>query len=216
LRELARRGARHGQVREFEPTLPETQHHFQELLANSRIGHRPKLRYLFRLEAEPNLRVFALAKPDGTWLGALTLSCCQLRHSHTEELLRHQLAPVGVMEALIHQVCAQLAAEGALTFSLGEVPFVGYPAHGWARVYQWVGLRLRKAYDSQALAAFKQKFQPEWRPLVVVSNKPIGLFTLLDLFLVSGAWRLALRQLFRRNRAPGPRAVGSRRIRVSR
>jgi lysylphosphatidylglycerol synthetase-like protein (DUF2156 family) len=96
----------------------------------------------------------------------------------------------------VQHIAAVLHTEGARSFSLGEVPFVGYKAHGLARAYQLAGLGLQHAYNSPALFAFKHKFEPEWRPLVLASNRRIGLFTLIDLFIVSGAWRLALRQLW--------------------
>ena len=55
-----------------------------------------QLRYTERAELDESARCFVLETAEGKWLGAITLSTVNPTYFHTEMILRHPDAPVGV------------------------------------------------------------------------------------------------------------------------
>lgn len=205
--ELARRGLRWGSVQEFEPS-PETQGALQRLAAASTHGRKPQLAFAYRTRLEPGARCFALVEADGNWLGAMTLSRASQTGLHTELMVRHSAAPVGVMEALTLHIFAGLRVEGWLQWSLGGVPFA--LAHdlsgaeqilpaGWlppkkSNLVNQAGRMLKFAYNYRGLLDFKDKFSPQWQPLYLCGSRGISWAILFDLAFKSRYLQLVRRQ----------------------
>ncbi len=198
LQALVRRGNRRGRAEEVSFS-PGVQTKFCRLLRGTAHAHKPQLRYLFRSELEPQNRCFVFRDHRGEWLAAMTLSRVSQEFWHTERLLRRQDAPVGVMEALAAHVFAQLQAEGARYWSLGEVPFVGVSGSSSLvkRAFIGAGRTFNFAYNYQGLFSFKSKFDPLWQPLYLCSTQRISWTMLWDLFEISGCRQLVQRQFSR-------------------
>lgn len=187
VRELARRGLRHGQVLE----VPMTEANLaaaEELRSHSRPGTRPRLRHLYRDDPAEADRLFWFDSPTGP-MAAVTLSLAGPGRVHAELMLRRADAPVGVMEALIVQTAGLLSDGGVEEWSLGECPF-----HFPNGVPNWVG-RLGRltdwVYSSRGLARFKGKFETEWRPVSVCAEAGLSLATLAEMAWACGWFRLA-------------------------
>ncbi len=198
LRELARRGKRHGKILEVAPSAA-TSAKFCELLKASRHGREPQLRFLFRNRPWPKMRCFCFCDEDGNWLGAITLSRPGPNMFHTEVLLKHRDAPAGIMEALICHTAEHLQREGVRYLNLGEVPFVGPDElpNLKSKAFFKIGQSLRFAYDYQGLFNFKQKFSPDWQPIYLCARTGVSWRLLLDLFIASRYLHLVGYRLFR-------------------
>ncbi len=174
---MARRGRREGEI--VEVVADENNRaQMAALWASSVHSAKPRLQCTFRNDFRPPLRGFVMIGPGEQWLGAMTLSPMKPGYWHAELLLRREDAPPGVMEALILHVRAQLLAEGQQWLSLGTVPFVTPAPAGdvrpcrplWSpscrgRLIARMGRLLRFGYDYRGLYRFKNKFDPDWRPL---------------------------------------------------
>jgi len=88
------------------------------------------------------------------------LSHKEKNYAQTELILRRKHAPVGVMEALIYSIFNNLKKEGYEYWSLGGVPFTVYEDTLFTKegVINFVGRRLRFAYNYKGLFFFKNKF----------------------------------------------------------
>lgn len=194
---LARRGLRWGQVAPIQPDAA-NQAKMRALWESTVHGTKPQLQCAFRTDFDASVRGFALVSPAGDWLGAMTLSQVKPGYWHTELLLRHQEAPVGVMEALVIEVKNRLLAEGQTWLSLGTVPFVTLPdplqragcRYPWqaacrGRVIARLGRLLRFGYNYRGLYAFKAKFGPAWQPLYLCGWPDLPWRILPDLSLAS-------------------------------
>ena len=198
IRQLVRRGLRHGRVQPMAlaPPSPAAQ-----ALWNKVYGHYPApLQHLFRSRIEEAQRAFGLISPSGQCLGLITLTQTAADAWHTELLLRDPEARVGVMEALLAETAAILAeTAGARWLSLGEVPFVAPPPGNLrARTLRWVGLALASAYPAPGLHRFKDKFRPLWRPVYLYGYPNLPWRSLLGLFIACGCHHLAWRWLHQR------------------
>ncbi len=135
-------------------------------------------------EYDDSTRCFIFETVEQKWLGAITLSTPAANYVHTELLLRHREAPVGVMEAIVTTKTHQLALEGVKHLSLGTVtplPAVEsetifaahrHPNELWTRsqLVLQLGRALKFAYNAEGLWRFKDKFSPS---LQVFSEKTI-------------------------------------------
>jgi lysylphosphatidylglycerol synthetase-like protein (DUF2156 family) len=111
-------------------------------------------------------------------------------------MIRHRDSREGTMVSLLDAIYKKLAREGAQSFSLGEVPFYGF-TRGWqSRLISRVGKSLNQAYNHSNLYAFKQKFKPIWLPISLVSNEPINLMLLTDMFYASNVLRIVIAETF--------------------
>jgi len=205
LRELVRRGLRHGVVCEVEYSA-ECVQKLEVLRRDSVHGRKPRLQYLFRSGMDDTRRCFVFKTTQGKWLGAVTLSRNGFETYHAELILRHSLAPIGVMEALLLTVTNRLREENCSALSLGEVPFMRMePSRsGRTALLHHIGRAYKFAYNYEGLYRFKNKFEPEWRPLYICARPKITTTILSDLFFRSGCFRLAkykIRQNVRTYRA---------------
>ncbi|WP_425073590.1 bifunctional lysylphosphatidylglycerol flippase/synthetase MprF [Sagittula sp. S175] len=88
------------------------------------------------------------------------------------DLMRHvDDAPSGLMEFLFTELLLHYAAEGYAEFSLGNAPLSGLEARRGARLTARMGAFVykhgRQFYNFEGLRAFKDKFDPDWRPIYV-------------------------------------------------
>lgn len=168
LRDLVRRGSRHGTIHQRTLT-PSTLAQLKTLQKASRHGNEPQLHHLYRNQWPITDRTYTYETPSGHWLAAITLSSPAPQKYHAELLLRHRQAPVGVMEAMIHHIYQQLRQEGNRIISLGEVPYIGHPRKTprltKINIIPTVGHLTRFAYNYEGLYRFKNKFQPDWQNL---------------------------------------------------
>lgn len=169
LRELARRGRRHGEIVSWgRSELAAQSARLAPFMARVRRSWSAPLSYLYRTQPPESERFFVLQGSERIW-GLISLIPNGPVSWHTELLVRDPEAPVGIMEALISHVFAALSAEGARYWSLGEAPF--YPLEMPANFKAWslvvVGQHLDRAYSASGLLHFKAKFEPVWRPVCV-------------------------------------------------
>ncbi len=106
----------------------------------------------------------------------------------------------GLMEFLFIELMSHYRDEGAEEFSLGMAPLAGLEARKGSRLWTRFGAILYRHggafYNFEGLRAFKQKFQPEWRPrFIAVPPGVTPLAALKDVaLLISGGSRALLRR----------------------
>ncbi len=208
VRALARRGRRHGIVREIEHG-PRSQRRLARLAESAPSRQGVQLRHTERAEFDESTRCFVLETPDDKWLGAITLSMPAPHYAHTERWLRQAHAPVGVMEAIISGMAETLASEGTQQLSLGTVTPV--PVEAFDRIFKphrhpeelWLrsrlafrlGSALRFAYNAQGLWRFKNKFSPRWEPLYLCASPALSWATIAGLVQATGYFGLVREKL---------------------
>lgn len=208
VRELARRGRRHGVIREIELT-PKHQSKVARLMSEAPARQGVQLRHTERPEFDATTRCFVFETAEQKWLGAVTLSTVAPDYVHTELLLRHRDAPVGIMEALISAITQQLGQEGIRHVSLGNVtPLPAaesaaifdphrHPKELWTRsqLSFRLGRALNFAYNADGLWRFKNKFGPRWQPLYLCASPRLSWATVLGLIQATGYLNLVRQQL---------------------
>ncbi len=119
-----------------------------------------------------------------------------LKHSATIDLMRHvDDAPAGLMEFLFTELLLHFAAEGYAEFSLGNAPLAGLDARRGVplstRLGAFVYRHGRQFYNFEGLRAFKDKFDPEWRPVYVALSPRANIIVVASdiVSLVSGGLR---------------------------
>lgn len=188
LRELARRGLRHGGISEI-PFSSCNLERLDALRSRSPHGSKPFLKYLFRTGLDDDMRCFVHSGSEGGWLGAVTVSRTAYASAHVEMMLRSRATPAGVMEALFLHVIRALGRDGYRELSLGEVPFVlsGEAEKSLKEKFLFgSGHFLRFAYDYENLFRFKDKFGPAWRPVYMCGGRAVSLRALADVFIKTG------------------------------
>ena len=209
---LADRGEKCGQVKELPLTLP-NQKRVSSFIGFTPHGLKPHLRFLFNTSFDANTRCFVMYTGGGEWLGVITVSTCGQDTCHTEMILRHRNAPVGVMEFLFLSVMKMLKSEGFQNFSLGEVPFITPDSMGDNNLKPSVkrsiqesflfksGQILRYAFNYKGLYDFKNKFNPSWNPVYICATRGQALVYLFDLFCKTGYLELSRKELVTNIRA---------------
>jgi len=200
LRELIRRGLKHGYVKTFIYDEIDWEK-FNELLQNSSHSNEPKLKNLYRLEVDSNCLLFVLQNSE-KYLAAVSISQNNPNKYQAELLLRRKNAPVGVMEALIYSIKEYLFKQGAGLFSLGEVPFVimEKELHNIAPlILNACGRSLKFAYNYKGLFNFKNKFLPEWEDVYLAAYPKLSIHMLTNIFLESQLHKLVLYKLLHPN-----------------
>lgn len=201
--ELCRRGGRYGHVHEV-PYTESCVRKVSSLALDSAHASEPKLSHLYRTGFEQSTRCFVLETSEGKWLGALTLSIQDESYIHTEMILRRNCAPVGVMEALFVTVMSTLRDEGFTQFSLGEVPFISKDSEDsvtgfsgtYAKALIFRSKRLmRHSFNYKGLYNFKNKFEPEWKPVYLAAKPSISWRLLIDLYFQSRLHHLSVFKL---------------------
>ncbi len=202
LRELVRRGNRHGRTVEI-PYSDANRMRIGRLKKISRHGPEPQLQHLFRNHFTPGNRAFVFEDGNGNWLAAVTISQMNKNKMQTELLLRASSAPVGVMEALVVSVFEVLQKEGHAYWSLGEVPFTAASGGGRRTKQSLVNLAgrtLNFAYNYKGLFQFKNKFQPRWENVFICARPRVSLRMMAELLyqtnLVHLMWWKINRKLF--------------------
>lgn len=94
------------------------------------------------------------------------------RQKATIDLMRHlDDAPRGVMDFLFTELMLHLKAQGYREFSLGTAPLSGLEARRGARLSTRLGAFVyrhgRQFYNFEGLRNFKDKFDPDWRPVYI-------------------------------------------------
>ena len=191
---LAQRGQRWGEIFEIAATT-ENRHKLGRLVAATPYANRPQLSRAFRTGLDGHSRCFVFVSYKGGWLGAITLSTISHSTLHTELLVRHRHAPVGVMEALVTTIHQILQAEGRQQWSLGGVPFAvqaDVPSGRLAPAFTAtqsaktvlltaLGRGMRFAYNYRGLLDFKKKFSPCWQPIYLCGYPTLPWRALVDL-----------------------------------
>jgi lysylphosphatidylglycerol synthetase-like protein (DUF2156 family) len=182
LKELIKRGQRHGSVKELEFS-DQNKTLLHEFRLRSPIGRSPQLLHLFCTTFEKYTRLFVFADKDDRWLGLITISYKTEDFVQTELILRQAQNPVGIMEALIFEIFKTLKQEGKEFWSLGAVPYVVQIPFSFSK--QWlinfIGKRLRFAYNYKGLFNFKDKFMPRWIAYYICFNDNLTLLQLFEL-----------------------------------
>lgn len=190
--ELIKRGLKKGSVIEYSVNKI-TEEKINDLLKHSRHSDEPKLKYLFQTEINENIRIFVLEDRTKNLLGGITISRNSKTKYHAELLIKRKGAPVGVMEALIDGVCLKLIDEGVAKFSLGEVPLiVNKPLKLKGKFIHLLGKILSANYNYKGLFNFKNKFNPNWKPLYICAYPKIYYSDLVKISIASNLFRLFL------------------------
>ena len=163
LKELIRRGNRGKQFEEI-PFSAEMKDRLRKFRYECAHGKEPQLKYLFSDEFKSFNRLFVIKDDSDFWYGAFMLSHKEKNYAQTELILRRKHAPVGVMEALIYSIFNNLKMEDYEYWSLGGVPFTVYEDTLFTKegMINFMGRRLRFAYNYKGLFFFKNKFNPFW------------------------------------------------------
>ena len=203
VRELARRGRRHGSIQEVENNRS-NQVKLAQLKRYSPSRQGVQLKYTERPNFDRSTRLFVFETIEHKWLGAVSISSNTATAAHTELLLRHQEAPIGIMEALITFIAQQLTDEGFTQLSLGNVPVLPteentalfaqhrHPNELWLRsqlIFK-LGQRFNFVYNAEGLWQFKNKFSPRWEPTYLVSSTRISWLVIAGLMQATGYLKL--------------------------
>ncbi|MCB0330356.1 MAG: DUF2156 domain-containing protein [Bdellovibrionales bacterium] len=163
LRALSRRALRKGRVMRT-PSFSSSSYKFRSSV---------RLRGLFR--TIPSARHLSAGYfQENSALVFISLSQKAEHHYHLELLKRTPNAPIGAVEAVLLQVISDLKTLGATSLSLGEVPCIGSGesfassplSYAASSIATRVGIfALHPSYSASSLFSFKNKFQPDWRPV---------------------------------------------------
>lgn len=120
----------------------------------------------------------------------------------TLDLMRRSRAGFpGVMEFLIASMALRCRDDGLELLSLSGAPLarrdVGAPPAALERLLDLVGSWLEPAYGFRSLLAFKAKFQPQYRPLLMAYADPMALPTIATAVTQAYLPNLTVRQAMR-------------------
>jgi Phosphatidylglycerol lysyltransferase, C-terminal len=189
---LIKRGLKHGSMREVEYAL-ENKIKLDKFKFECAHGKEPQLKYFFKDEFEPQTRLFVFTSKDNQWFGAYLISNSGEKiYSHL--LLRKSGAPTGTMEALTFSLFNKLKEEGFQTWSLGDVPFVIYDSSIFSKEFliNFLGRRLRFAYNYSGLYNFKNKFNPFWNDVYVCCRPKLDFKIFFNISLISNIFLLII------------------------
>jgi len=160
-------------------------------------GKEPQLKYLFNNEFEPFFRLFVLKDENDKWYGAFMLSNKENNFAQTELILRRRNAPVGVMEALIFSIFNRLKNEKYEFWSLGAVPFTVYDDKLFTMegMINFVGRKLRFAYNYKGLYFFKNKFSPTWIEYYFCIKPKLTFYVLIKVLIKTNLHKLIINKL---------------------
>lgn len=201
LQELIKRGSKKGKVVEVERSV-ETLKLLEELKINSRHGKEPQLRNLFITAFTNNTRLFVFVNHTNEWLGAILISVNSPEKFHTELLLKHINAPIGIMETLIFHTFESLKTSEKKELSLGEVPFyVNIPiTKSFYRDYilNRIAKFFRFAYNYKGLYDFKNKFNPRWDEVYICGYPKLRLSHIAGVIIKSNLLALIFYKIKKR------------------
>jgi hypothetical protein len=166
----------------------------------TRHAGKPQLQYVFRAKPSSACRCFVFKSDSGEWLAVMTLSGRGTMEVHTEVMLKRHDASADIMEGLIAGIYKILRAEGIREWSLGEVPFAMLMQSSEELLAPLERLMVsmtslwKHAYDFEGLYRFKNKFKPEWRPVMLCSNSELSPLMLAELAITMGFTDLMLHE----------------------
>lgn len=198
LKELVRRGKKHGMVVEV-PFSKEAAEKLIEFRIYTRHGHEPQLKYLFNSGFEECNKLFVIKNVEGFWNGAILLSFKSKGFVQSETILCRRNAPVGTMEALINEIFIKLQNTGYNYWSLGAVPFTILDSKFLSKEYiiNVMGRLLKFAYNYKGLFNFKNKFNPLWCDYYICIRPIFSAGAILGIIKRSNLLELVLYKLFR-------------------
>jgi len=198
LKELVKRGFKHGKVIELEYSK-ENAEKIEQFKKCTTHYSEPRLKYLYILNFIPGTKVFVFESHSGKWLGAIQVSINSKTKLQTELLLRRKYAQVGIMEALIYFTFISLRKTKYKEWSLGEVPFVfnekKFNFLSKAYLINKVGQAFKFAYNYEGLYNFKNKFNPRWDDIYICGRPKIAYTYLFLLFIKSNLYKLIFYRL---------------------
>ncbi|MBK7630903.1 MAG: DUF2156 domain-containing protein [Ignavibacteriales bacterium] len=196
LMELVKRGSRHGCFEEVSYSYGSRQQ-LQAFIAKTSHGSKPQLQNLFALSFQSHHRLFVL-KNNEDWICAITLSYKDKKIMQTELILRCADAPIGVMEKLIFEIFNKLKMEEFDYWSLGAVPFVDFDSKLFSLSWfiNFVGRKIKFAYNYKGLFNFKNKFNPIWEPYYICYKNRLGFIQIFQLAQKSNLNKLILYNIF--------------------
>ncbi len=197
LKELIKRGSKHGSVIElgFSELNKRLVEEFKDV---SVIAKTPRLQHLFCTSLETFTRLFVFVDHKNEWLALITISQKSETFSQTELILRKSKNPVGIIEAMIFSIFNILKSDGKELWSLGAVPFVVNPAFSFKKesLVNFIGKRMKFAYNYEGLFNFKNKFNPAWIDYYICYNNKITYRELLNLMKKSNLLQLVISKTF--------------------
>jgi lysylphosphatidylglycerol synthetase-like protein (DUF2156 family) len=196
LTDLVKRGGRHGNVEEVFYS-EKSKDQLQDFIAKTSHGSKPQLQNLFALSFQSNHRLFVLKNNDD-WICAIMLSYKSKKIMQTELILRYAEAPVGVMEKLIFEIFNKLKTEGINYWSLGAVPFVDFESKLFSLSWfiNFIGRKIKFAYNYKGLFNFKNKFNPIWVPYYICYKNRLSVLQMFQLSKKSNLNNLILYNIF--------------------
>jgi len=126
----------------------------------------------------------ALIRAQGRIVAFANVWASAGRHELSIDLMRHlPEAPKGVMDYLFVELMLWGAHEGYAQFNLGMAPLSGLESHPLAPLWHRLGTLLYQQgehfYNFEGLRAYKNKFDPIWRPKYLAAPGGMGLPTIL-------------------------------------
>ena len=196
--ELIKRGMRNGSVKELKYSDSNISL-LEKFKQQSSIANLPKLQNLFCTTLEKYIRLFVFADNNDQWLALITISHKTEKIMQTELILRKSKNPIGIMEALIFEIFNTLKKEGIRIYGhlvrfrlLVQIPFSF--SKQWA--INFIGRRLRFAYNYKGLFNFKNKFTPAWIDYYICFNNNLSFLQLFDLMRKTNLLSLVLKKIY--------------------
>lgn len=191
LRELIKRGHRHGIIEKVQFS-EENNTKLNEFKVFTSHAKEPQLKNLFQTEFKEDHYLYVFKKFNNEWLGAILISKNSEEKLHTELILRHSKAPIGIMEALVQHVFTEAKNNGWKELSLGEVPFKVDSNSFDLRLFSIknAGKIINFAYNHKGLYNFKNKFQPRWEKLYICTSSKVKLKHIIFILFCSNFYKL--------------------------
>lgn len=143
----------------------------------------------------------ALVRHQGRIVAFANILRTDSRAMATIDLMRHTgTSPAGTMDFLFTELMLHLKEERYRAFSLGMAPLSGLAPKHSQRLWDGFGALIYKHggnfYNFEGLRAFKDKFDPDWRPRYIAAQSALPpLVTLTDVArLISGTEGLRKRR----------------------
>jgi lysylphosphatidylglycerol synthetase-like protein (DUF2156 family) len=196
LSELVKRGGRHGFFEEIFFS-DDSKQQLQEFITSTSHGSKPQLKNLFAVTFQSHHRLFVI-KNNENWICAIMISYKSKKIMQTELILRYAEAPVGVMEKLIFEIFNKLRTEGINYWSLGAVPFVDFDSKlfSFSWFINFIGRKIKFAYNYKGLFNFKNKFNPIWEPYYICYKNKLRIVQIFQLAQKSNLNKLILYNIF--------------------
>jgi len=197
LKELVNAGFKHGVIEEILYTV-ENEARLEEFKKDCAHGNEPQLKHFFNDIFHPGSRLFVFKDKHNHWQGAITISVKNEGKVNTELILRKRKSPRGTMEALVFSIFSTLHEEGDIIWSLGEAPYIVYNSKMFSKEFliNFIGRRLKFAYNYLGLYNFKNKFNPDWVSVYICCKPKLTISTLIKISWQSNLIKLICKKTF--------------------